>query len=114
MSGKQSIARFWRNNTIEHPMNDPSRAPRGNPRVLIAATSSLACSFYKGVLRHLRDAGFDPVMLSSPGANLFHVSAMEGVASVAIPMERQIAPVRDLVSFWRLYRMVRRVRPTIV
>jgi lipopolysaccharide/colanic/teichoic acid biosynthesis glycosyltransferase/glycosyltransferase involved in cell wall biosynthesis len=86
----------------------------GGPRILVAATSALACGFYKGVLRHLRGQGFDPVLLSSPGANLTDVSAMEGVASVAVPIERQIAPLRDLVSFWRLYRAVRRVRPTIV
>lgn len=95
-------------------MNDPSPAPNAGPRVLIAATSYLACSFYKGVLRHLRRAGFDTVMLSSPGPNLIEVSAMEGAASIAIPMERQIAPIQDLVSLWKLYRTVRRVRPTIV
>ena len=66
------------------------------------------------MLRHLREAGFDPVLLSSPGANLLHVSALEGVTGIAVPIERQIAPVRDLVSFWRLYRTVRRVRPSIV
>jgi lipopolysaccharide/colanic/teichoic acid biosynthesis glycosyltransferase/glycosyltransferase involved in cell wall biosynthesis len=62
----------------------------------------------------LRDQGFDPVMLSSPGTNLSDVAAMEKVASIAVPMERQIAPGRDLVSLWRLWRTVRRVRPTIV
>jgi lipopolysaccharide/colanic/teichoic acid biosynthesis glycosyltransferase/glycosyltransferase involved in cell wall biosynthesis len=53
-------------------------------------------------------------MLSSPGKNLCDVAAMEKVASIAIPMERQIAPVEDLVSLWRLWRTVRQVRPTIV
>jgi lipopolysaccharide/colanic/teichoic acid biosynthesis glycosyltransferase/glycosyltransferase involved in cell wall biosynthesis len=86
----------------------------GGPRILVAATSALACSFYKGVLRRLRDEGFDPVMLSSPGRNLCDVAAMEKVSWVAVPMERQIAPVRDLVSLWRVWRTVRRVRPTIV
>ena len=53
-------------------------------------------------------------MLSSPGANLSDVAALEKVASIAVPMERQIAPVQDLVSLWRLWRTVRRLRPTIV
>ena len=97
------------------PVTDPSPAPKaGNLRVLIAATSSLACGFYKGVLRHLRSAGFEPFMLSSPGENLLQVSTIEGVSRIGVPMERQIAPLRDLVSFWRLYRTVRRVRPVIV
>ncbi len=97
------------------PVTDPSPAPKaGNPRVLIAATSSLACGFYKGVLRHLRSAGFEPFMLSSPGENLLQVSTIEGVSRIGVPMERQIAPIRDLVSLWRLYRTVRRIRPDIV
>jgi lipopolysaccharide/colanic/teichoic acid biosynthesis glycosyltransferase/glycosyltransferase involved in cell wall biosynthesis len=29
-------------------------------------------------------------------------------------MEREIAPLEDLVSFWRLYRTIRRLRPAIV
>ena len=53
-------------------------------------------------------------MVSSPGTNLSDVAAMEKVESIAVPMERQIEPARDLVSLWRLWRAVRRVRPTIV
>jgi lipopolysaccharide/colanic/teichoic acid biosynthesis glycosyltransferase/glycosyltransferase involved in cell wall biosynthesis len=84
-------------------------------RILIAVTSPLACSFYNGgLLTHLRGVGMEPILLSSPGAHLEEVSAKEGVASVAVPMERQIAPIQDFVSLWRLYRTVRRVRPTIV
>ena len=89
------------------------RAMQSKPKLFFAVTSPLACNFYKGVLAHLRRAGFDPVMASSPGANLIEVSAMEGVASIAIPMERQIAPIQDLASLWRLYRTVRRVHPTV-
>jgi lipopolysaccharide/colanic/teichoic acid biosynthesis glycosyltransferase/glycosyltransferase involved in cell wall biosynthesis len=85
-----------------------------NPCVLMAVTSALACNFYKGTLKHLKRAGFDPIMLSSPGSNLFDVSAWERVASIAISMEREIAPIQDLASLWRLYRTIRRVRPTIV
>jgi lipopolysaccharide/colanic/teichoic acid biosynthesis glycosyltransferase/glycosyltransferase involved in cell wall biosynthesis len=100
---------------MEDPGNGPSPAPSaGRHRILISVTSPLACSFYKGVLRHLRDQGFDPVMLSSPGTNLSDVAAIEEVASIAVPMERQIAPARDLLSFWRLWRTVRGARPTIV
>jgi lipopolysaccharide/colanic/teichoic acid biosynthesis glycosyltransferase/glycosyltransferase involved in cell wall biosynthesis len=84
-------------------------------RLLIAVTSPLACSFYNsGVLGHLRGAGFDSIMLSSPGANLFELSATERVASIVIPIEREIAPLHDLVSFWKLYRSICQVRPAIV
>jgi lipopolysaccharide/colanic/teichoic acid biosynthesis glycosyltransferase/glycosyltransferase involved in cell wall biosynthesis len=55
----------------------------------------------------------EPVFLSSPGAYLMEVSAKEGVASIAVPMERQISPIQDLVSLWKLYRTIQRVRPTV-
>jgi lipopolysaccharide/colanic/teichoic acid biosynthesis glycosyltransferase/glycosyltransferase involved in cell wall biosynthesis len=84
-------------------------------RLLIAVTSPLACSFYNGgLLKHLRAAGVEPILLSSPGVHLNEVSEKEKVTNIAIPMERQIAPIRDLVSLSRLYRTVRRIRPTIV
>lgn len=86
---------------------------QSKPKLFFAVTSPLACNFYKGMLGHLRRAAFDPVMLSSPGANLIEVSAMEGVPSIAIPMERQIAPIQDLASLWRLYWTVRLVHPTV-
>jgi lipopolysaccharide/colanic/teichoic acid biosynthesis glycosyltransferase len=86
---------------------------QSKPKLFFAVTSPLACNFYKGVLGHLRSADFDPVMLSSPGTNLSDVAAMEGVASIAIPMERQIAPIQDLASLWRLYWTVRLVHPTV-
>src|ERR1700732_4907997 len=83
-------------------------------RLLIAVTSPLACSFYSGgLLRYLQRAGMSPILLSSRGAHLIEVCAKEGVSSISVPMERQIAPIQDMVSFWRLYRTVRRVRPTV-
>ena len=84
-------------------------------RLLIAVTSPLACSFYSGgLLRYLQRAGMSPILLSSPGAHLIEVCAKEGVSSISVPMERQIAPVRDFISFCGLYRTVRRLRPAIV
>ncbi|HZR58093.1 MAG TPA: sugar transferase [Terriglobales bacterium] len=84
-------------------------------KILFAVTSPLACTFYNaGLLKYLRTAGFEPTLLSSPGANLITVSQHEGAHSIAVPMEREIAPLQDLVSLWRLYRTIRSVRPTIV
>jgi lipopolysaccharide/colanic/teichoic acid biosynthesis glycosyltransferase/glycosyltransferase involved in cell wall biosynthesis len=83
-------------------------------RLLIAVTSPLACTLYSGgLLTHLRSAGMEPVLLSSPGAYLTEVSAKEGVATIAVPMERRITLIQDLISLWRLYRTIQRVRPTV-
>ncbi len=37
----------------------------------------------------------------------------EGVPIIEVPMEREIAPFLDLVSFWRLWRIMRALRPTV-
>jgi lipopolysaccharide/colanic/teichoic acid biosynthesis glycosyltransferase/glycosyltransferase involved in cell wall biosynthesis len=91
-----------------------SSAAQSKPRVLVVVTSSMACTFYRGVLRHLRSSGFGPLIVSSPGANLVDVSLKEIVQSIAIPIEREISPAQDLKSLWRLYRIISRLQPTIV
>jgi lipopolysaccharide/colanic/teichoic acid biosynthesis glycosyltransferase/glycosyltransferase involved in cell wall biosynthesis len=83
-------------------------------RVLLAVTCPVSWTFYKGIPSHLHAAGFDPILLSSPGDGLRSISEREEVASVAVPMERGIAPSRDVISLFKLYRAMRRVRPDIV
>jgi lipopolysaccharide/colanic/teichoic acid biosynthesis glycosyltransferase/glycosyltransferase involved in cell wall biosynthesis len=83
-------------------------------RILFAATSPLACHFYDGILGNLSRAGFEPTLLSAPGPGLAEVSRRAGVASIAVAMEREISPLKDFISFCRVYRSIRRLRPTIV
>lgn len=90
-------------------MNGPYRH-----KILLAVTSPLSWVFYKGMIGHLRIEGFQPVLLSSLGADLQATSEEEAVPSFAVPMEREINPLKDLRSLWTLYRMIRRIRPAIV
>jgi lipopolysaccharide/colanic/teichoic acid biosynthesis glycosyltransferase len=82
--------------------------------ILFAATASISCGFYRGVLRYLEDEGFATIMISAPGKLLDDVTSSQGAASVAIPMEREIRPLHDLVSLWKLYRTMRATRPDVV
>jgi sugar O-acyltransferase (sialic acid O-acetyltransferase NeuD family) len=82
--------------------------------LLLAVTSPLSWTFYRGMISHLHEAGFEPILLSSPGPGLQCALQQEGVASIAVPMEREIAPLKDLVSLWKLYQTIRRIRPDIV
>ena len=49
----------------------------------------------------------------SPGVEheQFHA---QGLKTHAVPIERRIAPLKDLVSLWRLYQLLRREKPDIV
>jgi len=61
----------------------------------------------------LRNAAFDPILVSSPGEELLRIGRENGVRYAAIPMRREIAPGRDLLSLWRFYRLMKQVRPML-
>jgi glycosyltransferase involved in cell wall biosynthesis len=83
-------------------------------KILFAVTSPVSWIFYRGLIGHLRCSGFYPMLLSSPGADLQALSTDEGVPSLAVPMEREIAPFKDLMACWNVYRILRESRPDIV
>jgi len=82
-------------------------------RTALAVTSAMGWIFFEEVVRALRDGGFDPILMSSPGEQLQHLAEKTGVQYAAIPMSREVAPLNDLRSLWRLYQFMRRTRPTI-
>lgn len=72
-------------------------------------------TFCRGLLRELHEAdGYEVVAVSSPDRRLDEVAEREGVRTVAVPMERHISPLKDLKSLWRLIRVFRKERPTMV
>jgi glycosyltransferase involved in cell wall biosynthesis len=62
----------------------------------------------------MREWGFDVTVVASPGEDLDVVSAREQVRTVAVPIERGIAPAGDAVSLARLIAVMRDIRPHIV
>lgn len=70
--------------------------------------------FLSGHLADLAAHGFEVTVVSSPGPLLDRIAAEEGVARVAIPISREITPLRDLGSLWRLVRTFRALRPDVV
>ena len=57
---------------------------------------------------------YDVVAVSSPGAELDEVGRREGVRTEAVPMERRLAPFKDLVSLCKLIRLIRKEKPQLV
>ncbi len=90
-----------------------SRSQTSPPKLAIVVTSSLSTAFFQGQLAFLIQNGFDVSIMSSPGPGL-EATRAEGVTACVVPMEREIAPTRDVISLWRLWRQFRRTRPDLV
>ena len=84
-------------------------------KILYVTTISMTLDYFlKGTMSELVKAGHEVVAVSSPGEWMAAVKALEGVKVVEVPMERRIAPFKDLRSLLRLYKVLREERPDIV
>lgn len=57
---------------------------------------------------------YDIVCVASPGKALEEVGERESVRTTAIPIERRISPLKDIISLWRLFLLFLRERPDMV
>jgi glycosyltransferase involved in cell wall biosynthesis len=81
--------------------------------IVVGITSPQTCLVLAGRLRALREAGFRVTLVSGPGELLDQTAAGEDIESIAIPMERAIAPFSDCMSLFRLWRMLRHNKPDL-
>jgi len=100
--------------TLEVPATPSVRSAQSIPHIVVGVTSPQTCLVLVGRLRALREAGFRVTLVAGPGQLLEDTAASEGVEAVSIPMERGIAPLADLVSLFRLGRLLGRLRPDMV
>lgn len=70
-------------------------------------------AFCNGMLKELSQK-YEVIALSSLGDELEVVAEREGVRTIAVPMERHISLKHDLVSLWRMIKVFRKERPTMV
>jgi len=96
-------------------LNDKNMRVNSNrPRLVIAVNSSIAIGFLQGQLEYFQNRGFDATVLSPDRRKgEWEVARPEGVPIIEVPMEREIAPIRDLVSLWRLWRVMRALCPAV-
>ena len=72
-------------------------------------------NFCRNLLHELQESeGYSVVAVSSPGDALSEIASREGVKVYPVPMERHIAPVKDLISLWKLIKVFRKERPDMV
>jgi glycosyltransferase involved in cell wall biosynthesis len=80
---------------------------------VIGITHPQACLVLRGRLAALREAGFRVVLISSPGEWATRLAAEEGASHVAIPMNRGLSPLSDLLALARLCRTLHRLQPSL-
>jgi glycosyltransferase involved in cell wall biosynthesis len=98
-------------NSKYYSVRQKSRTSNGT--ILLAVTPASACVFFEGIIGPLAAAGFRPILVSAPGEQLRRTAQATGAEFVPISMIREISPLKDLVSLWKLYRLMRSLRPLI-
>lgn len=87
---------------------------QSRPRLVIVVNSAIALGFLQGQLEYFQNRGFHvTVLCPERRKDEWEVARPEGIPIIEVPMERKIAPWRDLQSLWRLWRIMRRLRPTV-
>jgi glycosyltransferase involved in cell wall biosynthesis len=83
--------------------------------VVVASTIPVTVStFHRELLRQLGDAGYEILVVSSPGTELDGLARDLGVRVAAVPMTRAIDPRPDAAALRRWVRLLRRERPALV
>lgn len=88
---------------------DPTRTVLYGVTVGISARTLLADQ-----LEHFVERGYDVHLVTAPDDQLVKADQLSDVHLSAVPMEREISPVRDLVSLGQWVRTLRRIRPDVV
>jgi glycosyltransferase involved in cell wall biosynthesis len=88
--------------------------PRAVKLAYVTTVPITQWGFLRGQNDFLAAHGFEIHAISSPGAYLEALADRDKVIVHPVPIARTIAPLEDLASAWRLFRVLRRIRPEIV
>jgi glycosyltransferase involved in cell wall biosynthesis len=82
------------------------------PHLAFVVTAPVSTIFFRGQVAQLRVAGFRVTFIAGPGPQSAAIEA-EGGEFIGVPMEREISLPKDVVSLWRLWKVLRRIRPDV-
>jgi len=71
-------------------------------------------SIFKGQMRYLNENGFETVIICSDGPEVNEVRNSEGCRVITVPFSRYISFKTDIISIYRIYKILQQVRPDIV
>jgi len=85
------------------------------PKLIRVTTIPMALKvLLRGQMRYMKNAGFEVIMVSADGVERNDVMQHEECPHYIIPMTRKITPFADALSFWKLYRLLKKEKPDIV
>lgn len=85
-----------------------------NKLIRITTVPVSLAGLIRGQHRYMTQQGFEVVGVSSSGNALQELSKAEGIRTIAVDMNRRMSPFKDIVSLWKLYRVLKKEKPTIV
>jgi glycosyltransferase involved in cell wall biosynthesis len=88
----------------------------GRPPLAVVASTipATVSTFHRELLRQLGAAGYELLVVSSPGPDLDDLGRQPGVRVEALPMTREVAPRADAVALRRWVGLLRRERPALI
>ncbi len=102
---------------MRKPLAATDRKPSPPPPLRLVSITAVAFSglhLQRGQFAYLRDHGIEVIAIASPGKELQRIADREGIEVVSVPIAREIHPLQDAISLFRLWRVLRRLRPDIV
>jgi glycosyltransferase involved in cell wall biosynthesis len=93
---------------------DQNHRSAAGVRVLHFISEPRSWQFFEGQPGYLRAHGIELHAASSPGPLLEEFGRVNSIPVHAVPVERRLAVFSDVVSVWRLFRILRDVRPDIL
>jgi len=67
-----------------------------------------------GQIKYLKKKGFKVAAVSSPGPEVESVERRDGIRVYQMPILRRISPFAEIIVLFRLFKTMRRLRPTVV
>ena len=76
-------------------------------KIIRAATIGMSLNiFCRGLLTELSQGGYEVIALSSPDDDLAELGSREHVRTIGVSMERHMSPFKDLLSLFRLTKVM--------
>lgn len=83
-------------------------------RLIHITTVPESLEFFRGQIGYLKARGFDIHLISSPGPRGHQIAQAESVSFYDVPIKREMSPISDLRSIWRLFLLIKNLKPDIV